>query len=57
MKREFHCDMCGRTSSTPTTCCGRPMQEQKLEPCSQPQSAESFRAADSDEPCDDGRKG
>jgi hypothetical protein len=56
----YTCPVCGKEATVPEgglapSCCGKPMIPQPLPGCTKaPADAEMARAADADEPCDDG---
>jgi len=60
-EQKYACPMCGKLLSAPKgeaapMCCGRSMDPEPLPFCTKPPAdAESARAADADEPCNDGR--
>lgn len=57
----YGCEKCQKEKTVPQgektpVCCGLPMTP-KLKGCSKPFDAETARAADDDEPCNDGTDG
>ena len=61
-EQTYACPMCGKLLAAPKAgpapvCCGKPMVVEPLPACTKaPADPEMARAADADEPCDDGTR-